>query len=232
MSATEAEPAPVTPDLRAWLDCQEAAGLSQVAIYNAMCGLPREDRRRMGLASDPDPRRWFVLQTRFRAELVAAEELKLRQITAHVPCEKRYRRSRHARSTKREAVKHPLIPRYLFVRIDDDTAFARIREVGCVEGLLGLQSTGRPLEIPALDVKRFMVAEAAGLFDHTGKPKPTLGKDDPVRITRGPFTGYKAKFMSMHGADRVRVLMQALLRGGREWPTVLDLDQVEKVANQ
>lgn len=179
---------------------------------------------------------WYVVRTvtRMEAKIIEeigeiAKDLPEGHLSAYSPMETRMKDKRAGRVVKREAVKLPIMPGYIFARFQTDGCYHLVKAVNGVLGFLGERPDKLPWSLPDGEVSRFRIAEASGLYDFTPHRK-TYAKNDPLRVCRGPFIGYKAKYLSERPGDRIEVLMQALKRGGGEYPAELHRDDVEAVA--
>jgi len=150
--------------------------------------------------------RWFVVHTRANEEQRALGHLQRQGFTAYLPQCRRWRR--HAR--RRELVRRPLFPRYLFVALDLESA--RWRPILSTVGVAGLVQHGeRPTPVPEGVVEELRACEAAGEFDVTHSAA-RLRLGDVVRITSGPFADLIGKFSGMADRERVFVLLDLLGR--------------------
>lgn len=170
--------------------------------------------------NDNTPAGWYVLLTEAHRERRA--ELALLEIgfDAYLPVETRWRRTH---KTKRR-VESPLLPGYLFVKVEADVPLAMhmIREADGVSGFLKLGQAVRPIK--ATWVGEIKQAQTEGAFDTTRKhlrqmPKP----GEPVQITGGKFQGFVATMVRMEPDERVRVLLNIL---GREAPMNIPASQI------
>lgn len=162
---------------------------------------------------------WHAAYTSIRLEKRAERGLREIGIEAYVPVEKHDRR--HAR--KVDTVERVIFPRYLFFRSAD---FYAVRKVYGIESIVGF--CGVPASIPYEWVHEIRESERAGFFDYTHK-QVNFAKNDPVRITGGPFSGMLATIMQAKpGEARVTILLQALgrLRGGKMKIATAELEKV------
>lgn len=150
---------------------------------------------------------WFVVHARPGGEERAVENLLRQGYAAYLPTLLRVRS--HAR--RREAVRRPLFPRYLFVGFDPAvTPWRPILSTAGVSDLV--RGGGRPLPVPGALVDEIRERERGGGFD-VDPAVSRLRPGDPVRIASGPFADAVARFVAMRDAERVTVLLGLL---GRE----------------
>ncbi len=127
---------------------------------------------------------------------------------------------RHAR--RREIVRRPLFPNYLFVSFDLE--HARWRPIFSTVGVASLICGGEiPSRVPDGVVESIRDAENSGIFDYT-HAVTKLKPGDPVRVANGPFAGLIGQLQSMASRDRVRILLGIL---GRQTTTVFVLSEIE-----
>jgi transcriptional antiterminator RfaH len=161
---------------------------------------------------------WYVVRTHAHAETKALENLVRQDYEAYLPSCRRWRK--HAR--RREIVRRPLFPSYLFVSFDIEHSYWR--PIFSTIGVASLICNGDiPSRVPEGVVDSIRDAENAGFFDYT-HAVTRLKPGDPVRVAHGPFAGLIGQLQSMASRDRVRVLLDIL---GRQTTTVLVLSEVE-----
>jgi transcriptional antiterminator RfaH len=150
---------------------------------------------------------WFVVYTHPHAEEKALANLRRQGYDGYLPACRRWRR--HAR--RREIVRRPLFPRYLFVAFD--AMSTRWRPILSTAGVAGLVRQGdHPLAVPAGIVEQIRDGERTGRFDELA-PVARLAAGALVRIKDGPFGELIGRLQSLADGDRVNVLLQLL---GRE----------------
>jgi transcriptional antiterminator RfaH len=163
-------------------------------------------------------KRWYVVQTRPRAEAKAATHLERQGFEIYFP---RYLKSRrHARRV--ETVAAPLFPRYVFVAID--MAVQRWRSVQSTIGVARLVCHGDdPAEVPnsVIDDLRFG-QDNRGFVQLERKPSFKIG--EKIRVLDGVFSAYLGMFERMTDGERVAILLDLL---GRKVRVVLDADAIE-----
>ena len=147
-------------------------------------------------------KRWYVVHTKARQELLAAGLLEQR-LTAVVllpQVRQRYR------GQMRVA---PLFPGYLFVELDLEQSEASA--VNNTPGVIRLEAFGGvPKPVPA-KVMQALQARLAEIDSQGGLPQHPFKTGDRVRLTEGPLAGLEAVFVGpMRPAERVRVLLEFL----------------------
>lgn len=159
----------------------------------------------MGRSAPP----WMILRVTPRQERFVITALDEFQIPAYAPMH-----ITRPNLAKRIATRtRPLIPGYVFVRLDGDQdidqarAIRGVREIMCRDG--------RPRHVPALAVAGLILAEAAHKFDETWSPPKQKGrryahrwiKGDRVKITGGAFDGFAGQVLRSMGRNRMEVLL-------------------------
>lgn len=173
-------------------------------------GSPRSPDVTMSTVQVPHPanetgayRRWYVVNTQAKRELVAANNLRRQNYEVFLPCT--WRTVRHAR--KVTSVKAGYFPGYLFVLLDLD--LDRWRPIESTVGVLRIIKGGdRPLATPDGLIQALLAATGPdGVLDLAD---PVTRPGQSVRITRGPFADQLAIVERSSGEDRVRVLLSVL----------------------
>lgn len=165
---------------------------------------------------------WYVLLTEQHRERRAELALIELGFDAYVPVETRW--AHHAR-TKR-AVTRPLLPRYIFVRIEAQipNAFRMILEADGIDSFVQFGERPRPIA-KASWIGEMKQAQTEGAFDLTrpsdAPPLPVEGAK--VQITGSSYMGYLGTVVRMEPKERVRVLFQFM---GREVEHVVPVKQV------
>lgn len=150
-------------------------------------------------------KRWYVAQTLVRSEEKARLNLERQGFDPYLP---RYLREiRHAR--RKDVVKAPLFPGYIFVHLDLDTAPWR-----SINGTLGISHLICNGERPAA-VPDGVVDEIRAREDNHGLitliPKQ-FQKGEALRIVSGAFADCLGLFEKMADRDRVVMLLDLLGR--------------------
>ena len=164
------------------------------------------------------PQNWFVAIVPSRTEHKAQVSLQERGFESYVPTEKHW--TVHAR--KRSVSKRAILPRYMFIRVEEGQSHYEARQA--VPNLSFLSLAGKPDRIPTNWVVDFRANEAAGAFDYTKEPEvQTFAKHEMVRVTDGPYAGQIATIMKAKpGEPRVKVFLKAL---GRATVMAKDLER-------
>ena len=151
-------------------------------------------------------KRWYVVNTQPRAEVVALANLRRQGFEAWLP---RYRKlRRHAR--KVEPVSMPLFPCYLFVALDAEDRWRSINGTTGCRKLVALGEEPTPL---AAGVVEALQAEAddEGFVD-LGNPLARLHQGAPLRIVDGPMAELIGQFQRLDDSQRVVLLLDLLGR--------------------
>jgi transcriptional antiterminator RfaH len=141
---------------------------------------------------------WFVFYSEPRAEMKAAQSIKDIGFDAFVPVERRIKRK-----PRRMMIESALFPRYGFIKLDlEADAWGLALAADGVIDLLKTNSIPSPVRSGI--VEGLIVADNAGIFDHTAPPKIGM----PVEITSGPFAGLIGKIKRSRTGDRMDVLLK------------------------
>ena len=153
---------------------------------------------------DPD-RRWFVVKSLPRKEVLARQHLELQDFEAYLPLISVSGSTVHRTGMTRQAA---FFPGYLFVRMN--VSSDRWRSVNGTIGVSSiLQSGGRPAPVPVGLVEHLLQRT-----NETGE----LGFEDrlspgaAVRIVGGPFDRLMGEFRGMDGEGRARVWLDMMGR--------------------
>ena len=162
-------------------------------------------------------KQWFVVHTHVQKESNATSHLLRQGFEVYLPQFLKIRN--HAR--RRDTVKKPLFPRYLFVAID--LTLDRWRSVNSTVGVSHLICNGEtPVPVPDQVVDDIRLRE-----DNRGNVKLNklvrFCKGDHVDIIDGALSDQTAIFECARDEDRVQVLLNLL---GRPMKVVLPLDAI------
>ena len=158
-----------------------------------------------------DGQRWFVIQTLYHRENLAALHLGAQGFGAFLP---RLRKTvRHARRMR--DVLAPVFPGYMFVILDPSRAAWR-----SVNGTFGvarlITAADRPLPVPTGVVEGLIASlDASGLVRLDGG----LEVGQRVRVVAGPFAQILGTLDRLDGRGRARVLLE-IMGGGA--PVAMD----------
>ncbi|MBV8753435.1 MAG: transcriptional activator RfaH [Hyphomicrobiales bacterium] len=152
-------------------------------------------------------RRWYVVHTQPNGEARADLNLRRQGFATYLP---RYGRQRsHAR--RREVVKRPLFPRYLFVGLD--LARDRWRAIHSTFGVNRLVLAGEePLPVPESVIDEIRAREDDEGLVALGLPAG-VGPGSRVRLVDGIFADAKGVLERIADDRRVAILLELL---GRE----------------
>ena len=164
-----------------------------------------------GLTGMPN-RRWYAAQTQPRAELKASMHLHRQGFEVYLP--RFLKQRRHAR--RREIVKTPLFPGYLFIAIDLDAQ--RWLSIDSTVGVARLVRVGdRPAPIPCRVIEAIKSREdAAGVVV---LDRPQFARGDKIRVVEGAFRDSLGLYEGLSSEERVAILLELL---GRQVRVVLN----------
>ncbi len=166
-------------------------------------------------------KQWFVVQTHPNGEIKAALNLRRQNFSIYLPQYLKLRR--HAR--RRDWVRAPLFPRYLFVSLD--LGADRWSAVRSTMGVSHLICNGNdPVPVPDAIIGAIRAREDAQGIVSLNRVVP-LRRGESVRVLAGAFSDQVAIFDCETAADRVRVLLNLL---GRIVRIELPLDAVGAAA--
>ena len=141
---------------------------------------------------------WYLLQTKFRQERKAAQELEQQNIKVFLPLYRFEKLIKGVRVTKEE----PLFSRYLFIELDTkNTNWTSIRSTRGVSKFVEFgngASIVDPLIIESL---------------HNMEPQPEesyLTHGEKIRVVNGAFKGLEAIYQAADGLARSYILMELM----------------------
>lgn len=152
--------------------------------------------------------RWYLVYCKPRQEMIARLNLARQGYTTYIPL----LRERRRRQGRRVPVVAPMFPRYLFIRLNQETDnWAPIRStIGVVSVVrFGQAAAAVPDELIDLFRQR---EDAEGVQQ---LPPEEFSQGAKIRITDGGFAGYEGIFLARSGRDRVTVLLEVLGRHTR-----------------
>ncbi len=154
---------------------------------------------------DHHPAAWYAVYTKSRCERVVCSHLEQQGLETFLP--ERWRWSR--RRDRRQALRVPLFPGYLFVRLAPrgEMYLRTLRTPGVVR-LLG-RGPGGPVPVPGQEVESLRVLVHSRL---RLEPVPYLRRGDTVRITRGPLAGARGVVVRRRGRSRLVVAVDIMQR--------------------
>jgi transcriptional antiterminator RfaH len=162
--------------------------------------------------------RWYLVHTRSNGELKTELNLERQGFTTFLP--RVEKTIRHARRFK--AVRRPLFPRYLFVRLD----IGRDRWLS-VNSTLGVSRLfareGQPVAVPFGVVETLQAHSEAGLM----RLDRLLAEGQRVRILSGPLADFRATVLRFGSRQRVDVLLEMM---GATVPVSMDRRALARAA--
>jgi len=149
---------------------------------------------------------WYVACTHANAETLAAGHLRRQGFDVYLPMYNKLRR--HAR--RREWVKRPLFPRYLFVAINEtNQRWRAINSTIGVHNLVSFDGTPTPVISEIIDDLRAHEDES-GLIQITDKP--LFRKGEQVKLLAGALREQIGLFDSIDDKMRVTILLDLMGR--------------------
>lgn len=155
---------------------------------------------------------WILAVTQPRREKWAAENVKRQGLECYLPMLAPECSGKHARFV-------PLFPRYLFVEIVQAWHFL-LSTYGVQTVVVNGVS---PVRVPRRIITDLKARENEQGYIHLPE-RQRFNRNDPVRVSAGPFAGRIGLYAGQTAANRVRVLLECL--GGRV-PMLLAENQVE-----
>ncbi len=146
---------------------------------------------------------WICIRTEAHKEAFAESNLKKAGFEVYCPRFERW--ISHAR--RRQLVKRPLFPNYLFVRSD-----AGIEGMGAVKRTPGV-STLAARDLASSVVPDAVIGMVRAREDQSGAvvfQAERFKAGETVRVTAGPFTDFEAVFAESHDERRCRILLSML----------------------
>ncbi len=169
--------------------------------------------------SIPEPmhERWYLVYCKPRQETTARRNLERQGYRTYLPMVRQGRR----RAGRMISVIAPMFPRYLFIRLNEETD-----NWGPIRSTLGVVSLVRFGATPAA-VPNDLIALLRRREDEQGVqvlPAEQYRRGAKVRITDGGFAGYEGIFLARSARDRVTVLLEVL---GRHTRATVSLGSIE-----
>lgn len=162
-------------------------------------------------------REWFVVHVVSRHEKRVAEHFHARQIDHFLPL---YQTPRAWRDGSKGAVRLPLFPGYVFVRIVRSIRVP-VLEVPGVLSIVGFKREPSPLS------DTYVQSLQVGLSLGKIQPYPSLIVGDRVRIKNGVMTGSEGVLLRNKGAFRVVIALALIMK---HVVVEVDINDVELVA--
>ena len=151
---------------------------------------------------------WYLVYSKAHQERKALQNLQRQDYCVYLPQVRTQRRS----SGRYKAVVEPMFPRYLLIRLSDESD-----DWGPIRSTLGVSHLVRFGGVPAR-VPSDLVSALRARDDEDGVqelPEPGLHRGEGVRIVDGPMAGYEAIFEARSGNERVVVLLSIAQRAVR-----------------
>jgi transcriptional antiterminator RfaH len=141
---------------------------------------------------------WYLLQTKFRQERKAAQELEQQNISVFLPLYRSEKIIKGVRVTKEE----PLFSRYLFIELDiKNINWTSIRSTRGVSKFI--EFGNGPIIVDPLIIE--------GLRNAESQPEESyLTVGEKVRVTHGAFKGLEAIYEAADGSARSYILMELM----------------------
>lgn len=145
---------------------------------------------------------WYVAVVPAQKEDAARKRLEELGYSVMLPVEIKWRRkSRHCR--KREEVKVPLLPRYVFVGCEGQLPWWHLNGCPLIQGFLGRDGYPKPLPPEAVQALRGL-----DFAIPTFNPHKSIRAGDEVQFAAGPLQGKIARVRKIV-SKRARVLIEA-----------------------
>lgn len=161
-------------------------------------------------------RKWYALHTKSKFENVVSEGLSRKSIEVFLP--KVLVRSK--RRDRKQMIRVPLFPGYLFVKTDLNPAehLEIVKTSGAVQ-LVG--SMSGPVSVPSENIESLKIMVAG---DEEVITDGFFQEGDRVMVVAGPFSGMKGTFIRYKGKGRVAIYISVF---GQSASVEVDEDDVE-----
>lgn len=162
---------------------------------------------------------WYLLYSKPRQEGLAVENLKRQGYETYLPLI----RTRRRRQGQYVSLVEPMFPRYLFIRLSDQTD-----NWGPIRSTFGVSALVRFGDLPA-QVPDRLIDALKSREDESGVQEfelPDFKPGDRVRIADGPMAGYEGIFQARSSRERVVVLLHVV---GQATRVQMPLGQIEAV---
>jgi len=156
----------------------------------------------MNLSKPEDPKNWYAVFTKPRAEKKVLQRMIDNEIDAFLPLIKTIRQW----SDRKKTVESPLISSYVFVNLEEKDLYKTLPIPGTVNVLKHL---GKPAKIRANEIENLKILSSNNSdFEAVNYAKVIAG--DTVEVTRGPFMGLIATCEKTSSGHRVIVMIDSL----------------------
>ncbi len=145
---------------------------------------------------------WYLIHTKVRQERCAQENLERQGFTCFLP----QLRSEKLRRGALAVVQEPLLPRYLFIRLDaglESKGWGSIRSTLGVTRMVTFGNQPAKISDALVHAIRTQTEEAIA-------PKTYFEAGQALVVTDGPFMGLEAIYQMHDGASRAMVLLNIL----------------------
>ena len=151
---------------------------------------------------EPDPGKWFAVQTKPRHEKRAAFDLEEKGFAVFLPLHSTV----HRWSDRKREVQLPLFPTYLFVRIGEDrNERSLVLRASGVRSFVGAGANGVSISYEEIDALQRILAER---LPYTDFPFLNIGQN--VRICGGSLDGICGILMAINNDRSLVVSIQCI----------------------
>ena len=162
---------------------------------------------------------WYLIHAKPKQEELAKEHLERQDYSVYLPMAV-VRRKRRGRSVR---VVEAMFPRYLFIKLSDQTD-----DWGPIRSTIGVSTLVRFGQVP-VRIPDTLVSSLSEREDSDGiqmLPEKDHQKGDRVRIAEGPMEGYEGLFQCKTSKERVILLLQIAEKSVN---VELDTSQIETI---
>ena len=146
---------------------------------------------------------WYLIHTKPRQEKCALQNLEQQGYACYLPVFPAEKLSQ-GRLTICDG---PLFPRYLFIRLEQDSSAKGWGPIRSTKGVSRLVSFGaEPAKVDERLIAWLKTREGAGRI----QPQRMFVAGEPVRLTEGAFAGIEGIYQMAEGDSRVMVLIELL----------------------
>lgn len=165
------------------------------------------------------PARWYVAQTKPKAERRVSQWLETKNIEVFVP-KMEIKRKRRNRAV---SLSEPVFPGYIFVRIESHPySWNKLRWTPGIRKILGYDGVPSPVPREVIEELREQTGNESFI-----QPNSKFNKGEKVRIVDGPLRGLMGVIEEARpGKERVRILMEILRMPTRVLARVYELEKV------
>jgi len=159
----------------------------------------------MNLTKPNQEKYWYAVFTKPRSEKKVLERMLDNDIEAFLPLIKTVRQW----SDRKKTVHLPLIPSYVFVKIEEKDLYKTLPIPGTVNVLKHL---GKPAKIKEFEIENLKIlCNSDEKIEVSNNMRVVIG--DAVEVTNGPFMGLIAICEKTSGSHRVVVKIESLGNG-------------------